>query len=311
MTQRELWQELGCLQRPNQIWQEPFDDVDRNRYERLCHLCETEAKLPGRDGPFDLDNYFEDLTYGGEVQPDLLLFLLPLCLRAWSMNLLRETAYYSIYAERFWVAWKKVPWRTLFDVFSETQRSAFDRYVSETIIEAIDRGRTLRSKRNQHYCYGWTSEIASFAIVRPALPRLFHTWWGLETEGRAIGALQYISTLMYDDKRNPIFPAWTPEQGGGAPHPWEDSMPFKDQPWDPVNINFLQEFLVPSRLLAAINRSAERLTGAEDQEIARRMEADFEHQAPLLERRLEQLPAILSSDETIVDWPGSDRSKRD
>jgi hypothetical protein len=317
MTNQELWHELGCPQRPRKISQEQFENYDPDRYERLCQMCETEAKLPGRDGPFDLDYYLDDLMYVKETQPDLLVFLLPLCLRAWSMNLLGETAYYANYAERFWLVWKKGPsygakaGAPLFDFLSQKQQGAFERYVSETIIEAIDRGRRLRSKVHRHYCYGWIPEVASFATVRPALPQLFNPWWGLDTEGRAIGALQYISTLMYEDKRNPIFPPWTPDQGGGAPHPWADSMPFKDQPWDAANVSFLQEFLIPSRLLSTIEQSLARLTDAEDKEIARRMKADFESQAPLLELRLEQLPAILSSDELIVDWPGYDRGKRE
>jgi hypothetical protein len=316
MTPLELWQELGCLQRPKQFWQEQFEDYDPDRFDRLCQMCESEAGLPARVNLRDLDKYVDDLTYAKETQLDLLVFLLPLCLRAWAMSLRGEAQYYEHYAGRFWVVWNKERYYpdgagTLFEVLSGRQQRSFERYVSETIIQAIDHGRRLQSDGHQHYCYGWIGEIASFATVCPALPPLFRTWWSLDTEGRAIGALQYISTLMYEDERNPVFPPWTPDRGGGAPHLWHDSMPFKDQPWDPVNVSFLQGFLVPSRLLSVINQSLEVLTDAEDQDIARRMRVDFESQAPLLDLRLKQLPAILSSDELIVEWPGYNRGQRE
>ena len=180
MTQEELWRELGCPQRPAQIWQKAFD-YDTSHYERLCDLCQTGVTLPGRHGPMDFELYIDDLTYE-ETQMDLLLYLLPLCLRAWSMNLLGETTWfdtgYSCYAERFWLPWAKInpisSKRTdgLFDLLSKPQQQAFQRYVSEIILEAIDRSPGLQSAIPQAYCYRWIRELGSFATICPSLSML-------------------------------------------------------------------------------------------------------------------------------------------
>jgi len=297
MTHQELWQELGCQQRPKEIWQKPFD-YDPAHYERLCKRCETDARFPANDDPVDLEYYLEDLTWVKETQPDLLLFLLPLCLRAWSFNLLSGTEFFAGYAEWFWLPWNKGnPMHgSLFELLSKKQRHAFERYVSEAIVEAIDRAPALKSGAGpQTYCFGWFRELGSFATVYPGLPQLWHNWWNLETGGRAIGALQYISCLMYEDTDNPIFTLWTTGLGGGLPRLWEDAMSVNDQPWDPENVRFLKEVLVPERLLVAIDRSLERLTNAEDRQIAAQMKSDFASQRTLLELRIEQLLVILSS----------------
>ena len=298
VTHRELWRELGCPQRPKEIWQKPFE-FDPAHYERLCQRCATDARFPANHDPVDLESYLEDLTYVEETQPDLLLFLLPLCLRAWSWNLLSGTESFSYYAEEFWRPWSKgSPMHgSLFELLSEKQRNAFERYVSDAIIAAIDRAPALKSGAGtEPDCGRWLSELGSFSTVCPGLSQLWHTWWNLETEGRAIGALQYLSCLMYEDTTNPIFPPWkTPHRYGGPPYLWANSMAVNDQPWDPENVSFLKDVLVPTQLLSAIDRCLERLTNAEDRKIAAQMKIDFAYQMTLLELRIEQLPIILSS----------------
>jgi hypothetical protein len=275
VTQEELWRELGRPRRPAQIRQKPFD-YEPSHYERLCDLCQTGQTPPGRDGENDLDRYIDDLTYGTETQLDLLVYLLPLCLRAWSMNLLGETAWFVYYADLFWLPWGKInvysSERTegLFDLLSTPQQQAFQRYVSDCILELIDRSPGLQSARPQAYCYRWIRELGSFATICPGLSILWNNWWNLETDGRAIAALQYISCLMYEDSANLIFAPWTPTKGGGPPCLWEDSMSVNNRAWHPNNIRFLQSALIAEELVSAIERCQLQLTDPKDRAIAPR-----------------------------------------
>src|SRR5689334_6815369 len=104
MTNEALWQEFGCPKPPKEIWQKPFDFDPAH----LLSLCERQAKGQTTD-PGDLYNYAEDLSYVSEIQRDLLLFLLPPMLRAWSANLSEDSWLYSGFAERFWMPWNGRP----------------------------------------------------------------------------------------------------------------------------------------------------------------------------------------------------------
>jgi hypothetical protein len=186
MTYQELSEELGRPQRPTRVWQEPFDRNPKH-YRRLCE-CQVESRFPELG---DLCDYLEDLKYQKEIQFDLLLFLLPVLLRAWSMHLLRVAPDLGGYAQEFWLPWTRRK-TNLLESMSETQRTAFERYVREAIITAIDRGRRLKSVGSMAYCGRWFDELGSFATVFSGLSQLWKEWWTLTTEGRAIGALQYL-----------------------------------------------------------------------------------------------------------------------
>ena len=297
VTAEALWHELGRPQIPATIWQAPFD-YDPEHLHSLCR-CQAEGRTPGPD---DLMNYAEDLSFEEEVQPDLFVFLLPVCLKAWSTHLLGQGAAYLGFVEQYWCALNKRP--GALGLLSEKQRSAVERYFQEAILMAIDGSRNLRSNASKSACYRWFDDLGSFATIFPGLGYIWLSWWNLDSEGRAIGALQYLSCLMYETGSNPAFAAWTPTRGGGPPTLWSDSMAVNDQPWDAHNVSFLRSVLVPSQLFSAINRCLERLANPEDEQIALKMRNDFECQLPLLELRIEQLLGILSSDRShLVEWP--------
>jgi hypothetical protein len=219
------------------------------------------------------------------------------------MHLLGQGAVYEGSVAEFWGALNRRP--GALDLLSKKQRNAVERYFREGLLTAIDAGRRLRSAGANAACYRWFYDLGSFASVFPGLCHLWLEWWNLNSEGRAIGALQYLSCLMYENESNPLFAAWTPLKGGGPPGLWEDSMSYNKQRWDSENVRFLRSVLVPGELFSAINRCLERLTNPEDQRIALQMKDDLEHQLTLLERRIEQLPAILSTDHYLQgrDWP--------
>ena len=293
MTVEELWQELGRPQRPETIWQEPFD-YDPAHFDRLCQ-SQADGTLPE---PGDVLDYAHDLSYVDEIQGDLFVFFLPVCLRVLSLYVRGQGDRYAGATELFWYGLNR--WPGALSLLSEAQASVVDRYIREFILEAIDDGCRIGGVRCNAPVYRWMEELCSYATVFAGLPQLWSSWWNLSTEGRALGALQYISCLMYEEDRNPWFAPWTPSKGGGPPSLWEDSMTVNNEPWDSRNIDFLRSVLIPDELCAAIGRCAEHLPHPEDREIAVRMTHDFDSQRQLMELRIEQLLSILASDHYMV-----------
>jgi hypothetical protein len=292
MTQllRDLRTGLGNPEPPTTIWQEPLD-YDPAHLHRLCHIAQQPESIS--PDPRDLHTYAEDLSFVDEIQSDLFVFLLPVCLNALSHGLVRKSDLYAGFAEQFWVALNKRPGPLA--LLSNPQFETVDRYLRESILTSIDISRPLYNSGSGAQCYRWFYALGSYSTVIPSLDLLWTSWWNLSTEGCAIGALQYISCLLYEDEANPVFAPWTTGRGGGAPALWEDAMSVNEQPWHPDNIHFLRRALVPSQLFAAINRCRERLTDSADRHIATRLIEDFDRQRTLLDLRIEQLPVILSS----------------
>jgi hypothetical protein len=158
----------------------------------------------------------------------------------------------------------------------------------------------LRNSGSGANCYRWFYTLASYAIIFPNLCELWASWWSASTDGRAIGVLQYLSCLMYEEGCNPIFDAWTPNRGGGPPELWEDDMFVNERPWHPENVAFLRSTLIPEELYVAIGRCIERFSDSPDIGIAQQMHRDFPAQRTLIELRIEQLLSIVSANHFMV-----------
>src|SRR5882762_1219255 len=104
---------------------------------------------------------------------------------------------------------------------------------------------------------------------------LWNKWWILESKGRAIAALQYISCLMYEESANIIFAPWLATGGGGPPRLWDESMDVNNRAWHPANLRFLKSVLIPGELPSAIDRCHLRLTDPQGLAIVTRMKTDF------------------------------------
>jgi len=293
MTSEELHRALGSLREPARISQEPLD-YDPDHLHRLVHVAQTPGATP-RAG--DLYTYAEDLSFVHETQADLFVFLLPLCLEALSENLRGATGAYEGFVNQFWVALNKRPGPL--NLLSPSQFDAVDRYLRESILAAIDACRPLRNSGMGAGCYRWFYSLGSYATIFPTLNDLWLTWWSVSTEGRAIAVLQYLSCLMYENGSNPVFDAWTPKRGGGPPELWTDDMSVNEQPWHPVNVEFLRGALIAEELYAAIGRCVECLTDP-DRGIALQMQQDFAAQRVLLDLRIEQLLSIVSTNHFMI-----------
>jgi hypothetical protein len=275
---------FGHPMMPSAITQEPFD-YDASHYLRLCR-CE------GNPDPIDLYSYADDLMYQ-EIQADLFLFLLPVCLSAWQEDLMAShESKYAGFVEQFSAALAKHT--GYHDLLSLRQRQAVSEFMWQAILDKIDMERELSFSGMHASPYSWINTIGTIGTVFPDIGNLWQEWWGCSTIGRACGVLQYASVLMYPEDRNPIFSPWTPHAGGGAPVPWETDGHIFDQSWLPENVEFLRDTLTPNYVRDSISVAALTLGNETGSSVPDLMIGDFNNAVTFVELRIEELIQYLS-----------------
>jgi hypothetical protein len=70
--------------------------------------------------------------------------------------------------------------------------------------------------------YRWIRALTTYGVLLPDVETLWARWWSIETIGRAVSCVQYLSALVYDKDDNPVFTPWTRDHGGGPPCLWEE-----------------------------------------------------------------------------------------
>ena len=185
---------------PERITQEPFDH-DSSHYRRLCDL------RGGDPDAGDLVDYALDLKYM-ELQPELLRYLTPILLSAWRKDLFNgDAAGYRGFAEEFWPALLKGA--ALQTVFTDTERAGFISYLRDTILERLDAENSLHFSGMGASPYRWVQALVSYGTLFPDIEVLWTEWWQAKTQGHAVAAFQYVSALIYENDKNPVFDAWT------------------------------------------------------------------------------------------------------
>lgn len=275
---------FGNPQPPAKITQEPFD-YDPGHYRRLCQTEQTPDLV-------DLCKYADDISYQ-DLQPDLFLFLLPICLRVGQLDLMSShESDYAGFVEQFSAAMAKhAGFR---DILTPVQYEAVEAFMRDVILDKIDREQSLSFSGMRASPYSWVSAIGTFGTVFPSVAQLWREWWSMPTAGRACGVLQYTSALMYSDDKNPMFSPWTPDGGGGPPTLWETDGHIFDQSWLPQNVDFLRSTLTAAYVRESISEAASVLRGKIDSPVPALMVADFNKASPLVELRIEELLEYLS-----------------
>ena len=100
-------------------------------------------------------------------------------------------------------------------------------------------------------------------------------WWSLDTVGRAIAVVQYISCLIYPENENPVFAPWTPNNVGGPPCLWEFEGRLYTHRWLEPNIAFLKKALNVPRVTEDFSRAVDRLVDHSEHEVAARIREDL------------------------------------
>jgi hypothetical protein len=281
---------LGTWKPPEEITQEAFEFNDRH-IRRLVRLKPGE-----RAESEDLWNYAHDLLYT-DIQSSLLVYLLPFCLEAWRDDL-KGNYGYGGFVEYLYPVLAN---RKIFDEhLNPRQAAAVSDYMQQTILEEIDDQRGLAYQGSRAKPYRWIRAFTTYGVLRPDLDLLWKAWWSIETIGRAVAAVQYISCLMYPEYENPVFASWTPEAGGGPPCLWDFEGHLYEHRWLSPNIQYLKETLNRPNVSNLLSRCVERLADQPENAVAAEVQADLPLLVETLDARCLELPRFLET----IDSPG-------
>ena len=179
---------------PQVVTEHQFDDFD----EALQKLAET----PWDEiQDTDLWYYIHDLSYMA-LQPDLFAYLFPVCLNLWYNSLMRNEdcavgdAEFHSALHHGQILEKQV---------TPDQRDQIYSFFHDGFLDRLDQERGFVASKRQIPAQSWIRRFNSLGLVTPLIERIWHSWWRLESPGQAVSALIYLSSLIYDDRENPVF----------------------------------------------------------------------------------------------------------
>jgi hypothetical protein len=143
--------------------------------------------------------------------------------------------------------------------------------------------------------YRWITALMTHGVLFPDIDRLWIPWWSIDTTGRAVAAVQYISCLMYPENENPVFAPWTRDGGGGPPQLWEFGGHLYEHRWLEPNVSFLRRTLNPKAVDDALSRAVARLAGLPEHEKAVKVQSDIPLCMETLAARCLDLPHLLET----------------
>ncbi len=276
---------------PQEVLERQFDGFD--------DVLESLARTPYDQIDFSrLWYYHHDLAYV-ELQPDLFAYLFPVCLMDWHGSLMRNEPCSHGDSEFHYGVRQGMVLEKMVD---PKQRGAIYDFFRDGFVERLDAERGFVYAGSRTPAYGWMHRFNSLGIVMPGIDLLWKRWWSLDTPGRAVAALQYCSGLMYAEGKNPFFPAWTPEDGGGGPYLWENDSHIHDAGWAEDNLAFLRTALTVEFVSDRVATAVSRLRGEPEWEKARRLLDDLLNAQELLTLRTAELPLLLSDGSGIHGW---------
>jgi hypothetical protein len=289
-----LHRALGVSKPPGMITQQSLDFGDRH-LQRLARLTPGE-----RADPDDLWNYAHDLLYE-EIQVPLFCYLLPFCLEAWRDDLRGTSRAYGGFVEYFYLVLAN---RGVFsELLTPKQCSAVSEFIRGTILAEIDDQRGLSYQGMGARPYRWIGALTTYGVLLPDIGRLWTAWWSMDTIGRAIASMQYISCLMYPENENPAFAPWTPNGGGGPPCLWEFEGHLYEHRWLAPNVEFLRRTLNVHEITTALTRALNSLRNEPEHDIAARLREDLPLCADILESRCFELPQFLeTTQDKVFEW---------
>jgi len=146
----------------------------------------------------DLWEYLQDLRYT-DIQSSLLAYLLPFCLELWCEDLRGTSDKYGGFVEHLYPVLAD---RAIFDKhLTSKQSAAVSEFMQQTILEEVDDQLGLAYQGSKARPYRWIGALTTYGVLLPDLVRVWSAWWSLDTVGRALAAVQYISCLIYPEMR--------------------------------------------------------------------------------------------------------------
>ncbi|MBN1910022.1 MAG: hypothetical protein JW818_09805 [Pirellulales bacterium] len=276
---------------PREVWEKQFDFFN-DELQRLCSTAWQEIDFA------DLWFYYHDLAYV-ELQPEVFSYLFPVCLMAWQDTLTKNVSCASGDAEFHYA----VHQGKVFDkMLKAGQKDKVFQFFKDAFITRLDQERGFIYLGSKTPAYGWMCRFNSLGIVMPRIDLLWESWWTLETPGRAVAAIQYISGLVYPPGHNVLFPAWTPEHGGGEPPLLAHDSRIVDSGWMKENTDFLHGVLSREFVVEKLRDAVTLLAHESEHELARQVERDLPRHLALVERRVEELPVLLGRLDISDAW---------
>jgi hypothetical protein len=229
--------------------------------------------------------------------------LLPFCLDAWREDLRGGSQKYGGFVEWFYPVLANL--RIFEEGLTPTQSAVISEFMRKTILEEIEDQRGLSYKGIKARPYRWVEALMTYGVLRPDLDRLWDNWWELNTVGRAVAAIQYISCLIYSENENPVFAPWTADEGGGPPCLWEFGGHLYTHRWLQPNVDYLKSVLTVPRVSDVLLRAIVRLGDQPYHEIAARIREDLPMCIETLESRCVELPRLLETKQEageLLEW---------
>jgi hypothetical protein len=179
-------------------------------------------------------------------------------------------------------------------ILDKDERAAVALFMREALLEEIDDQAGLSFTEMHARPYRWVYALTSYGVLHPDLELLWTAWWAVESRGRAVAAVQYISCLAYGEDENPVFAPWTREGGGGPPSLWAFAGHLYTHRWLEPNVRFLVKVLEPTRVTEVLRSAVARLATEVEGDQARRVLAGLTTRTAVLAHRCEELPRILA-----------------
>ena len=271
---------------PEKLTQEAFDGNDR-------HLRRLLRIKPGeRPDVQDLWEYLQDLRHT-DIQGSLLAYLLPFCLELWYEDLRGTSDKYGGFVEHLYPVLVD---RAIFDKhLTSKQSAAVSEFMRQTVLDEVDDQLGLAYQGSKARPYRWIGALTTYGVLLPDVDRVWGAWWSLDTVGRAIALVQYISCLIYPENENPVFAPWTPNGGGGPPCLWGFEGHLYTHRWLEPNVTFLKEALNVPAVTEALSRAVDRLIDHSEHEPAARVREDLPLLTDTLQARCAELPRLLEA----------------
>ena len=251
----------------------------------------------------DLCEYMNDLLYT-EIQVHFFLYVLPFCLGAWSRVLRGHDFKFPGFVDYFYpvLANREVFERHL----SPPQGDAVLSFMRSSILDEIDAQKGLYFRGYGTQPFRWIRTITTYGVIAPDIERIWTPLWSVETVGRAIAAVQFISCLMYAKDENPVFAPYTREEGGGPPCLWAFDGHLFEKRWQQSNVDFLEDLLKPERVSKVLSQAVDRLADQPEHDAAAKILADLPSCSRTLMDRCAMLPLLLATPGQTMDsfdWP--------
>jgi hypothetical protein len=280
---------LGAAAKPKVVWQKQFDYFD----EELVRLSQTDwDKVP------DLWYYFHDLAYV-DLQPDLFRHLFPACLKYWYGTLMRGDS-----ADRGGEDFHRalIEGQISDKMLTPNEREALVEFFRDGFLDRVEAQGDLSYDPGGKVANAWICRFNSLGIVAPVTGQIWDAWWMLNHPGKARCAVMYASGLVYLKGENPIYAAWTPEQGGGGPYLTEIDGSIFGRGWREDNLEFLKKTLSVDYITAKLDQAARELAGFPEAALVSQVANDARGRADVIELRIDDLLDNLARVELDKDF---------